>query len=66
MKDKTGGPAFPCNLDGAEGEGMTLRDWFAGQALVGLCAVAAGEDTFDVFAKDAYAYADAMIKARDE
>lgn len=47
MKDKDGGPAFPqtmvdhprgltCGADGYGYGGMTLRDWFAGQALVGL------------------------------
>ena len=38
MKD--GGPAFPAqHFDLADGEhGMTLRDWFAGQALMGMMA----------------------------
>lgn len=35
MKE-TGGPAFPCGIDVMKAdEGMTLRDWFAGQALAG-------------------------------
>jgi hypothetical protein len=39
MKD-TGGPAFPAqHFDLADGEhGMTLLDWFAGQALMGMMA----------------------------
>ena len=32
----TGGPAFPHAMPGALCEGMTLLDWFAGQALMGL------------------------------
>lgn len=45
--------------------GMTLRDWFAGQALVGLVG---GEPEalapWSSIAKDAYNLADAMLKAR--
>lgn len=47
--------------------GMTLRDWFAGQALVGLLsgtrvsACRAGD-----YAQDAFIFADAMLKAREE
>ena len=52
--------------------GMTLRDWFAGQALIGL--VTANEDiandgqmqkALDV-AEAAYLYADEMLKAREQ
>jgi len=46
------------------GHGMSLRDWFAGQALAMLgdpgCV---GSD--DEIAKCAYKFADAMIKARE-
>ncbi len=49
---------------------MTLRDWFAGQALAGILATGAGEDDDDglrlIVAVDAYGYADAMIRARKE
>jgi len=66
---KTGGPAFPvCGQYGNKGEGMSLRDWFAGQVLAGLV-------TYDPRMADvgyepstvaglAYKYADAMIAAR--
>lgn len=42
--------------------GMTLRDYFAGQALLGMTSYApvAHKDT----AEDAYLYADAMLKER--
>ena len=45
--------------------GMSLRDWFAGQALVGL--LACPEDscgTVKTMAGIAYEYADAMLEAR--
>ena len=56
-----GGPAFPS--DRADREGMSLRDWFAGQALAGLCS---GNLPFcpGQVSATAYAYADAMLKAR--
>ena len=57
-------PAFP---RGDFGGGMTLRDYFAGQALVGIisgCAAACAiYDTHEA-AEDAYQVADAMLAAR--
>jgi hypothetical protein len=44
-------------------KGMTLRDWFAGQALTGLLAGNTG-DKAPNWAKAAYQVADAMLKAR--
>jgi hypothetical protein len=71
---KTGGPAFPR----AEGEtsfpedGMTLRDWFAGQALAVVAeSVIAGmaengpHDPSEDIAWACYQIADAMIAERD-
>lgn len=80
---KTGGPAFPClgnvahNSDWVSDDGMTLREWFAGQALAnaGICTGQAqeyelkhwfGEHTvainrFQIVAAQAEAYADAML-----
>jgi len=56
-----GGPAFPIPDEGWPG--MTLRDWFAGQALAGMLA------NPDSWPEDrgvaAYCYADAMLKARE-
>jgi len=46
---------------------MTLRDWFAGQALAGLVFHNDyGARSDDEVANGAYAYADAMIAARKE
>lgn len=70
-----GGSAFPCpvseqwerNQDGAPYQsGMTLRQWYAGQALVGIAtdagfAVPAGMDWPAFAAQRAFQMADAMI-----
>lgn len=70
-----GGQAFPTavSADNNGGlihgrPGMTLRDWFAGQALI-----AAIEDGFDMSAsgssetaRKCYAIADAMLVAREQ
>mgnify|MGYP000194490858 CR=1 FL=1 len=68
-----GGPAFPnSGAYGHTGEylpegGMTLRDWFAGQAIGGLCADPSNHQLFSGHgdaAINAYAIADAMLAAR--
>lgn len=65
----TGGSAFPASEEywGSDCAGMTLRDWFAGQALAGLLAsgIAAerGQSKIEL-AEIAYLNADAMIAAR--
>jgi hypothetical protein len=61
-----GGPAFPRHGYNSN-DGMTLRDWFAGQALQGLlaCGEAHDEHTDSVTAGAAYKMADAMLKARE-
>lgn len=61
-----GGPAFPNEgvlptSDLASMNGMSLRDWFAGQALVTL---AADDQTWSQTARAAYTAADAMLAAR--
>ena len=62
-KKATGGHAFSVDSDQFVNQGMTLRDWFAGQAMIGLITVL--EDTpFSVLALQSYKAADAMIKAR--
>ena len=68
----TGGAAFPHQDSGDTGfrPGMTLRDWFAGQALTGMLANCNqdGESTwqFDHAAKMAVVAADALIAALGE
>lgn len=66
-----GGPAFPQpwhpDMGWAPREspaGMSLRDWFAGQALAGMLAK---DDnlTYEQAAQFAYCQADAMIAARE-
>jgi len=62
---KDGGPAFP--NDGPDFRsnftGMSLRDWFAGQAVTGLLST--GDfATWGEVAEDAYAFADAMLAER--
>lgn len=70
MKKDTGGPAFPCDrIPMTEGvicsDGMTLRDWFAGQALIGLLSDSNIKASQTDFAKNAYKLADAMLEARN-
>lgn len=46
--------------------GMTLRDWFAGQALAGKCGYESNDMvTAADLAEEAYAVADAMIRERE-
>ena len=60
-----GGPAFPVDKPGCfEMQGMSLRDWFAGQALAGMTLEASQH--IDDVAFHAYMVADAMILARTE
>ena len=70
--NRTGGPAFPCDLTAYDEEvvknfqGMTLRDYFAGQAMNALILERADwKYAPETLAKYAYAQADAMLKARD-
>lgn len=68
---KDGGHAFPragYYGGGREYDGMSLRDWFAGQALEGLAAYPGREKEVngpERFARWSYAIADAMLAARE-
>ena len=63
-----GGPAFPHSSSPMRGDltewGMTLRDWFAGQALAGMLDRAYGIKC-EIIAARSYEMADAMIAARN-
>ena len=62
-KKQDGGPAFPQTY----APGMSLRDWFAGQALAGLSANRDwGDIEWDGVVRAAYDAADAMIAERDQ
>jgi hypothetical protein len=68
-KRDDGGQAFPMidlKVDGMAigSAGMSLRDWFAGQALIGIAMLETSR-TFDEDAASAYKFSDAMLKARD-
>lgn len=72
MADRNdGGPAFPTSSALGTVTGMSLRDWFAGQALAGMLAATArsmapeeAERVMEAKAKYSYRYADAMLAAR--
>lgn len=77
MSENDGGPAFPTTHPATDrlvaytDYGMSLRDYFAGQALAGWLATygehahpAASEHT-DIVAGWSYVMADAMLKARE-
>ena len=57
--------AIPAGCEGYE-DGMTLRDWFAGQVLNGLFAGNNTGGPIDALAERAYIYADAMLDERGE
>ena len=72
-----GGPAFPVQRAVASGQGgtvdlegrqtadgMSLRDWFAGQALCGLAAGITHSLSNDLMSKMSYELADAMLAER--
>lgn len=73
-------PAFPTDgriQHGTAYDGMSLRDWFAGQAIGAIVAATSagqhhpifpGEETriVDAMARDAYQIADAMLSARKQ
>jgi len=64
-----GGPAFPVSWQDPDGQmvaepGMSLREWFAGQALIGLIKL--GHDCYDQVADNSYRYANAMLAEREK
>lgn len=76
MAQDTSFQAFPCPAPIINGNGdpiytdqpgMTLRDWFAGQAMNGILSTETEEYGYSVEAgaRQAYLVADAMLKARE-
>ena len=65
----TGGPAFPTSADNGHStnqDGMTLRDYFAAKAMQSINSRPDYDDVpAEFIAQDAYALADAMLKARE-
>ena len=68
--DKTGGPAFPFEQYSPACTGMSLRDWFAGQALAGIMANSKLMIVLDEKKQDpascAYQMADFMLNERNK
>lgn len=72
MSSPDGGAAFPCWVSGEGHRGMTLRDYFAGQALAGMSwypwSDKASMEVYDEYrrhaARTAYGMADALLVAR--
>jgi len=63
-----GGPAFPIFEPemGVKGQGMSLRDYFAGQVLVGYIAGTELLPDEETIARISYKMADAMLKEREK
>lgn len=74
----TGGLVFPRPLSVSQGvagnqqilageqDGITLRDWFAGLALQGICASGPGSQwSNEMLAQEAYQLADTMLVQRE-
>lgn len=62
-----GGPAFPTTLyeHGGQSDGITLRDYFAGQALASInLGIGVTDDFYRRTATHCYTLADFMLKAR--
>lgn len=78
MAKPDGEPAFPIQeqmqpaVDGVNAwlspgqRGMSLRDYFAGQALTGLLAAGEMWGTFENYASCALSHADAMLAEREK
>lgn len=77
MSTTDGGPAYPyvvvTKVDGETGSpvrqevqtGMSIRDYFAGQIMAGLCACPTVSGSRDLLALEAFKYADALLAERE-
>lgn len=63
MSEKDGGSAFPLEVDGWAHHGMTLRDYFAAQAVSNINVDLSNSSPAGVAAL-VYEIADAMLKER--
>lgn len=74
---EAGGPAFPCEVAETQYKGMSLRDYFAAKAMLGMMSGQVrwadmgveprnGCSVMENSAWVAYAMADAMLKAREQ
>lgn len=73
-----GGPAFPRTVRenengwgnysvGTSNDGMSLRDWYAGEAMKGMLSNPTNDDTdIPTLARKSYQCADAMLKEREK
>ena len=65
-----GGPAFPNVPSDPQyqswDEGMSLRDWFAGQAIASVSFSTMQRSSIKEIAEHSYALADAMLEARNK
>ena len=66
MKINDGGPAFPRDSENLYYEGMSLRDWFAGQALFKHYIEPSVRINEKDIAEQCYKQADAMLKEREK
>jgi len=69
MSGKTGGPAFPAQFFDERATGITMRDYFAAKAMLGLSASSDEAGTivqhgYKWIAEEAYKIADAMLQER--
>jgi hypothetical protein len=70
-QNKDGGPAFPIAFRMNDKQviledGISVRDYFAGKALQGICASSPSDDCTDEYiAAESYRLANAMLKARE-
>lgn len=70
-KIDNGGSAFPKHSASIVEDGMSLRDYLAAKAIIGLISSGSystyiEQDDIDLYARTAYRFADAMLVARRE
>jgi hypothetical protein len=72
MEKNDGGAAFPSSEKCGDGThyhshvGMSLRDWFAGQALNAIIGIGTNRDDPSKMVKVSYQFADAMLAERSK